>query len=776
MRRVAGALGLIGIVAAMASPARAAITATHSAGAAGGVGTVTVTGDGANDNLGLHSFVNGLVTHNSHPGFNSNSDFDSTLAGDQTLPLEAGSAIIFNANGGNDGLVILPPNTFPVNVTYDAGAGTLDTFQFTAQGGGLNRSASIGANTMTGLIGGTIQYANFESGTIDMGGGDDTVTVTATPGAPLSVRGQTGDDTLALGDGTSLGATGEFLGSAGSDTLDYSAWTTPVMVNLGVSASFFADLDGGQEVPPVVTAATGGASVFFPDLSTNTFDFSLEASGLTDAEITDSHIHAAAPGVNGPVIFPIGAGTSWNNPGIPAMIDAGRTDPDITEPALRDGNTYFNIHTGANPGGEIRGRILLDTEYGYRGTAPGLPAGVAMVENVIGGSAADQLAGSPASNRIVGNGGTDELLGKDGVDTVVANDGAADLTIDCGGGNDAVVLDAADLASNCPPHQPTGLSVDPASPSTNLGPRIKGTADAGTTVKVFAGSTPCSGTPVGTGSAADFAGAGIAVTAPVNALTTFSAAASNADGDGACSGTVTYQTIEPIPAAPTGLTTSPVSPNSSTKPRIRGTAAAGSTVTIHADAACQSAPVAQGTAAAFADPGLEVTVAEGSTTTFYAAATSTGGKGPCSTVVTYQQVPPVLPPIMPPILPPTGTISELVPKAGGGAQITIGLGSAACPAAATATCSLVSSATSRVPLTAFTSAKAKTRRVTLGKRTIKIAPGKARKITLRLSKKNSALWRRAKTLRIKFTTRLTVPGGKTVRRSRTVTLKAPKRT
>src|SRR5262249_53502233 len=68
-------------------------------------------------------------------------------------------------------------------------------------------------------------------------------------------------------------------------------------------------------------------------------------------EINASHIHNAPVGVNGPVVFGIGADYStlpqvrtWN---IPAAM--------VTE--LLNGNLYYNIHTQTYPGGEIRGQI-----------------------------------------------------------------------------------------------------------------------------------------------------------------------------------------------------------------------------------------------------------------------------------------------------------------------------------------------------------------------------------------------------------------------------------
>src|SRR6185503_15455967 len=72
---------------------------------------------------------------------------------------------------------------------------------------------------------------------------------------------------------------------------------------------------------------------------------------------TDAHIHNGVVGVNGPVIFPIGA-AGWVETGgsIRRTVHLA-TDPDVTIANLLAGNLYFNIHTVANPGGAIRGQI-----------------------------------------------------------------------------------------------------------------------------------------------------------------------------------------------------------------------------------------------------------------------------------------------------------------------------------------------------------------------------------------------------------------------------------
>ena len=182
-------------------------------------------------------------------------------------------------------------------------------------------------------------------------------------------------------------------------------------------------------------------------------------------------------------------------------------------------------------------------------------------------------------------------------------------------------------------------SVSPTSPGTSTTPSVKGTAEAGSTVKVYK-TGDCSGSPAASGTAAAFAGSGIPVGVTANTSTTFRATATDAAGNAsACSTTsLTYVHDSVAPPLVTLTAVTPASPNTSTTPKLMGTAEAGSTVKLYPTAGCTGSPVATGTAAAFASPGLPVTVVLGSITTFRATATDAAGNtSACSTSTrTYQ--------------------------------------------------------------------------------------------------------------------------------------------
>jgi subtilisin family serine protease len=182
---------------------------------------------------------------------------------------------------------------------------------------------------------------------------------------------------------------------------------------------------------------------------------------------------------------------------------------------------------------------------------------------------------------------------------------------------------ATDLFDSVPPPAPVYSASNPASPSTSNQPRLVGSAQPGTSVDVYANPS-CSGSPVATGTAAQLASPGIAVTVGDDTVTEFSARATDmVPLDSACSAPIAYtQKSDLTPPAPPQLTaTDPASPSASGAPRILGAAEAGSTVVLYTGSTCAGPAVAIGSAAELGSPGIGVQVAEGVTAVFSATAT-----------------------------------------------------------------------------------------------------------------------------------------------------------
>jgi hypothetical protein len=91
-----------------------------------------------------------------------------------------------------------------------------------------------------------------------------------------------------------------------------------------------------------------------------------------------------------------------------------------------------------------------------------------------------------------------------------------------------------------PPSAPQLTSTNPASPNSSGTPRIRGGAEAGSTVRVYA-SPSCAGTPVASGSATELGSPGIRVAVGEGVTTAFSATATDAAGNtSACSAPISY--------------------------------------------------------------------------------------------------------------------------------------------------------------------------------------------------------------------------------------------
>ena len=108
-------------------------------------------------------------------------------------------------------------------------------------------------------------------------------------------------------------------------------------------------LDSKSEVPPNTSAGTGTADVDY-DAASKKLTWKLTYSGLS-GPATAAHFHGPAEaGTNAGVKVPIPNATSSPAEGSAILTDEQATD-------LTAGKYYINVHTAANPGGEIRGQV-----------------------------------------------------------------------------------------------------------------------------------------------------------------------------------------------------------------------------------------------------------------------------------------------------------------------------------------------------------------------------------------------------------------------------------
>jgi hypothetical protein len=127
-----------------------------------------------------------------------------------------------------------------------------------------------------------------------------------------------------------------------------------------------AQLNGQNEVPKTESSATGEAEFTIP--ANDTIKYRVNITGISNA--TMAHIHMGKAGENGdPVVDLLNTPTSKDKDTAYGMIFRGNiTDSslkgalqgktlDDLAAAMDSGDTYVNVHTAANPDGEIRGQL-----------------------------------------------------------------------------------------------------------------------------------------------------------------------------------------------------------------------------------------------------------------------------------------------------------------------------------------------------------------------------------------------------------------------------------
>lgn len=209
-------------------------------------------------------------------------------------------------------------------------------------GGGYNAPVTYTVGgTLAGSVGAVVMQLN--------GAGDVTVAAPGNFAFPTGLGVGVAYTVTASGAQNCKVANG--TGTVGSNNITNVAITCTTVVRA-------ASLTGAQENPATVSMATGrGAVIVNP--TTKEISGGMTFTGLTPTA-GGHHIHQAPagnPSGNGPVII----GLTLAPGGGVATVPAGTVLTDAQYTALLAGELYFNVHTTANPGGEIRGQITART-------------------------------------------------------------------------------------------------------------------------------------------------------------------------------------------------------------------------------------------------------------------------------------------------------------------------------------------------------------------------------------------------------------------------------
>ena len=250
-------------------------------------------------------------------------------------------------------------------------------------------------------------------------------------------------------------------------------------------------LEGSQEVqnPPVTTTASGVGTVVF-DSEAVAASYSFDIRGVdfgpvtggppqtpndSGDDVTRTHFHTAAAGVNGPIVFGqidtvdpafeqdnddlaivLNADGSWSESGVWETTDPPNPmGVTITDFADDLGSAtvgmavplYFNVHTSEFGAGEIRGQLVAiadDIDNVVTGTTGNdVLFGRGGNDAILGLAGDDILDGRGGNDVLDGGGGNDTLTGGNGNDKLegsagndVADGGNGNDTINGGDGND----------------------------------------------------------------------------------------------------------------------------------------------------------------------------------------------------------------------------------------------------------------------------------------------------------------------------------------------------
>ena len=427
-RRTA-ALAAIAVAAALALPgaANAAVTGAVSGNSA------VLTGDAANDNI-VVSVDGGLLRHNlgTATGFNSANDFDSGVAGDQTLTTAAtltidggaGDDIIVGGPGadhligneGNDRLTGAPGaddvdggngndvmiwNNGDGNDTNDGDAGA-DQVLITngAADDQMKVSPLAGGRTLFERANNpfTVDIGTSENLAITSFSGNDTLETVAGVTLPMTVDAGPGDDTITTGDGADV-----VQGGDGDDTLNGGAGGDRILGNPGND---------------VINAGAGDDTLVW-----NNGDGTDDMNGEDGLDRIENNLGAAddisqVKVLNGKV--------RYDRVNAPFGLNIATSE--VLELNTFGGNDTLDVSPGV-------GALIAITADAGAGD-----------DRFNGNDEADTFFGGLGNDTLAPGAGSDAVDGQDGNDTLLIRDGAADLARG-GAGTDSATVDHIDAVA-----------------------------------------------------------------------------------------------------------------------------------------------------------------------------------------------------------------------------------------------------------------------------------------------------------------------------------------
>jgi len=132
--------------------------------------------------------------------------------------------------------------------------------------------------------------------------------------------------------------------------LTFAALIALTPAAFAASETYMADLKGAGEVPAVDSKGSGMVSATY-DTASKKLTYTVTYKDLSGPAAA-AHFHGPADAkTNAGVVVPVKDMTPGTLKGEATLTDAQAAD-------LQAGKWYFNIHTAANKGGEIRGQVM----------------------------------------------------------------------------------------------------------------------------------------------------------------------------------------------------------------------------------------------------------------------------------------------------------------------------------------------------------------------------------------------------------------------------------
>jgi Ca2+-binding RTX toxin-like protein len=484
-----GRLGILAVlsVTGVLVAAPAAHGAAISARAAGPIGTLNF--DAGNDTVTVSNaggqLSHGLTGATTTPGeaFNSALDWDTSVAGDQTLPANGTSEIVLNGGDGLD------------SFTAPQGVGELLRATLNGDGGNDLLTGSRAADDLRGGAGND-RVVGF-AGNDDMEGGDGNDTLVWNNGDGSDIMdGDAGNDGVEVNGAATAGDAflvqpGPVAGrvrfdrtNLGPFNLDILAERLEVNGNGGddsmsttgaLSALILMTLSGGTGIDTI----TGGDG---PDLILGGEEADILAGGAADDRVVGDRGGDAMNGGDGDDTL------VWNNGDGSDVMDGAEGRDAIEINGAPGGADTFTVEPN---GARIKfdrtnlGPFTLDIGTSELMDLNSLAGNDAITVGEVGafhvvadgGSGNDALDGAggaqtfiggPGNDAITPGAGSDVASGDQGDDTIVVRDGFADFTR-CGEGSDQVTADGTALDGGMEGCETISRTPDPATQPVTIG-------------------------------------------------------------------------------------------------------------------------------------------------------------------------------------------------------------------------------------------------------------------------------------------------------------------